>query len=252
MEAPAEECSAASAAAARVEALFSSLPGGYDVDKEAATYDDNLTYGEMSTADLALLCQRVRGHWRSQRVQVQQTTHAPDADLPPGAAARRARLRGPRLGHRQEGYRSGRGVPLRRGLGDCARARRSRSSRARAAGRRRCGRLSAACAPPPPPGDCSRALGRQRRRTRASCAATSSRRRARCQALASCSRTTWSSHGRCSAPCSSRWTASSRPVRAQRRAGALSDKLTRVLRSRRRGCVRRPGAAVHEARRAPS
>ena len=60
MEAPAEECSAAAAAAARVEALFSSLPGGYDVDKEAATYDDNLTYGEMATADLALLCQRVR------------------------------------------------------------------------------------------------------------------------------------------------------------------------------------------------
>jgi hypothetical protein len=61
MEAPAEECSAAVAAAARVEALFSLLPGGYDVDKEAATYDDNLTYGEMATADLALLCQRVRG-----------------------------------------------------------------------------------------------------------------------------------------------------------------------------------------------
>ena len=60
MEAPAEECSAAVAAAARVEALYASLPGGYDVDKEAATYDDNLTYGEMATADLALLCQRVR------------------------------------------------------------------------------------------------------------------------------------------------------------------------------------------------
>jgi hypothetical protein len=62
MEAPAEaaECSAAAAAAARVEALFSSLPGGYDVDKDAATYDDNLTYGEMATADLALLCRRVR------------------------------------------------------------------------------------------------------------------------------------------------------------------------------------------------
>ena len=58
--APAEECSAAVAAAAAVEQLYATLPGGYDVDKEAATYDDNLTYGEMATADLALLCQRVR------------------------------------------------------------------------------------------------------------------------------------------------------------------------------------------------
>ena len=65
MEAPAEECSAAVAAAARVEALYATLPGGYDVDKEAATYDDNLTYGEMATADLALLCQRVRLGLRS-------------------------------------------------------------------------------------------------------------------------------------------------------------------------------------------
>lgn len=65
MDAPAEECNAAAAAAARVEALFRDLPGGYDVDKEAATYDDNLTYGEMATADLALMCQRVRQTRRS-------------------------------------------------------------------------------------------------------------------------------------------------------------------------------------------
>ena len=68
MEAPSEDCSAATAAAAAVDALYATLPGGYDVDKEAATYDDNLTYGEMATADLALLCQRVRlclglGRW---------------------------------------------------------------------------------------------------------------------------------------------------------------------------------------------
>ena len=63
MEAPAEDCcaaSAASAAAARVEAIYADLPGGYDVDKEAALYNDSLTYGEMATSDLALLVQRVR------------------------------------------------------------------------------------------------------------------------------------------------------------------------------------------------
>lgn len=42
-------------AAAVVEAVFATLPGGYDVDKAAALYDDSLTYGEMATSDLGLL-----------------------------------------------------------------------------------------------------------------------------------------------------------------------------------------------------
>ena len=51
---------AASAAAAAVEALYAGLPGGYETDKALALYNDSLTYGEMATADLALLCSRVR------------------------------------------------------------------------------------------------------------------------------------------------------------------------------------------------
>jgi len=50
------DCSCAEAATA-VEAVFALLPGGYEVDKEAALYDDSLTYGEMSTSDLRLLVQ---------------------------------------------------------------------------------------------------------------------------------------------------------------------------------------------------
>ena len=132
MDAPAEECSAAAAAAARVEALFQGLPGGYDVDKEASTYDDNLTYGEMATADLALLCQRVR--------QAQQANARRRTDPPPGSAARRAGLRRPRFGHWQDGYCSCFDVQIRHRVGDSARACRSRSSRACEAWRRRCGR----------------------------------------------------------------------------------------------------------------
>ena len=60
--APAEDGgqACALAAAAAVEKLYADLPGGYDVDKEAALYNDSLTYGEMATSDLALLCSRVR------------------------------------------------------------------------------------------------------------------------------------------------------------------------------------------------
>ena len=68
-ESAADGVRAASAAAAAVEALYADLPGGYDVDKEAALYNDSLTYGEMATSDLALLVQRVRGRPRAAQVR---------------------------------------------------------------------------------------------------------------------------------------------------------------------------------------
>ena len=47
--------SAVTAAAELVEAAFSTLPHGYALDKEAATYNDSLTFGEMATSDIWLM-----------------------------------------------------------------------------------------------------------------------------------------------------------------------------------------------------
>jgi hypothetical protein len=96
------------AAAAATEQLYADLPGGYDVDKEAALYDDSLTYGEIATSDLALLCERVR-EARSGADAARDLTTMPGAA---GPGSRRAALCGPRLRRRQAGAGRCSRVPL--------------------------------------------------------------------------------------------------------------------------------------------
>lgn len=52
----AEQCEEA---AALVESVFAASPSGYKLDQALATYDDSVTYGELHTADLAVIAAAV-------------------------------------------------------------------------------------------------------------------------------------------------------------------------------------------------
>lgn len=45
--------------AAQLDALFDSLPSGYECDKQLATFNDSYTYGEIQTRDIAVIAHNV-------------------------------------------------------------------------------------------------------------------------------------------------------------------------------------------------